>query len=63
MVSNLAATAVGLTGLVVPGIAAVQNGLYKDISGLAGGKRVMLGNFALACLPDRKRPLADAHPS
>ena len=57
MVSNLAATAVGLTGLVVPGIAAVQNGLYKDISGLAGGKRVMLGNFALACLTDRKRPL------
>ena len=56
--STLAATAVGLTGLVIPGLASAQTGLRKSFSGLAGGKRVMLGNVALACLTDRRRQMS-----
>ncbi len=56
--STLAATAAGLTGLVLQGFAAAQNGFRQKFSGLAGGKRVMLGNVALACLTDRRRQIS-----
>jgi hypothetical protein len=56
--STLAATAAGLTGLVIPSLAVAQTGLRKNFSGLAGGKRVMLGNVALACLTDRRRQIS-----
>jgi hypothetical protein len=42
---------------MLPNLAIAQNGLRKNFSGLAGGKRVMLGNVALACLTDRKRQI------
>jgi hypothetical protein len=55
--STLGATAAGLAGLILPGLVAAQIGLRKNFSGLAGGKRVILGNVALACLTDRKRQI------
>ena len=58
MASTLAATAASLSGLMLPGLAIAQTGgLRKNFSGLAGGKRVMLGNVALACITDRKRQI------
>lgn len=58
MTSTLAATASGLAGLFVPGLAAAQGGLRtSNTSALAGTKRVMLGSVALACLTDRKRQI------
>ena len=57
MASTLAATAAGLAGLGLPGAVAAQTGLRKNFSGLAGGKRVIVGNVALACLIDRKRQI------
>jgi hypothetical protein len=55
--SALAAAAAGLAGLSLPGAVAAQTGLRKNFSGLAGGKRVIVGNVALACLTDRKRQI------
>lgn len=56
--SALAATTMGLAGLTVPGMAAAQNTLRtSNAPSLASGKRVMLGNVALACLTDRKRQI------
>lgn len=58
MASTLAATAAGLSGFIVPGLAAAQSKLRTtNASALAGGKRVMLGSVALACLTDRKRQI------
>lgn len=58
--SALAATTVGLAGLTVPGMAAAQTALRTtNASALAGGgKRVMLGTVALACLTDRRRQIS-----
>jgi hypothetical protein len=57
--STLAATAAGLTGLVVPGFAFAQTRLRtSNPSALAGSKRVVVGNVALACLTDRRRQIS-----
>jgi hypothetical protein len=58
MASTLAATAAGLAGFIVPGLARAQARLRSsNVSPLAGGKRVVLGNVALACLTDRRRQI------
>lgn len=58
MLSTLAATAAGMTGLLVPGLASAQAKLRtSNIPALAGGKRVMLGSVALACLTERRRQI------
>ncbi len=57
--STVAAATAGLTGLMVPGLAAAQARLRtSNVSPLAGGKRIMLGSVALACLTDRKRQIS-----
>ncbi|MDP1534960.1 MAG: hypothetical protein Q8L92_15395, partial [Rubrivivax sp.] len=56
--STLAATAAGLTGLIAPGLAIAQARLRtSNVAALTGGKRVVLGSVALACLTDRKRQI------
>ncbi len=58
ILSTLAATAAGLGGLFVPGLAAAQGSLRTTrAAALTGAKRVMLGSVALACLTDRKRQI------
>jgi len=54
----LAATTAGLSGILMPGPARAQNRLRTtNAEALAGGKRVLLGNLALACLTDRRRQM------
>lgn len=58
MASSLATAATGLAGLALPGWAVAQTRLRtSNAAALAGGKRVMLGSVALACLTDRKRQI------
>ena len=58
ILTTLAATAAGLGGLIVPGTASAQARLRSNnVPTLGGGKRVMLGSVALACLTDRKRQI------
>lgn len=58
MASTVAAATAGLAGLIVPGLAGAQGRLRtSNVSALAGGKRVVLGSVALACLTDRKRQI------
>lgn len=58
ILSAAAATAAGLSGWLLPGMASAQAKLRTtNASALAPGQRVMLGSVALACLTDRKRQI------
>ncbi|KPF47585.1 hypothetical protein IP87_00610 [beta proteobacterium AAP121] len=57
--STLAATAAGLAGWMLPGVAAAQPKLRTSgRAALAGSKRVVLGSVALACLTERQRQIS-----